>query len=80
MHKNHAWKKQRADNSSEYPQYILGSGPLNLKILRCDVFGFSGAGTSAPARLLMLIEIIAKRAFSRTTLLISASQRLSQHL
>jgi hypothetical protein len=52
--------------------------PTHLKTLFYFVFGFSGAGTAAPARLLMPKEIDAGRAFNRTTLLISSA--LSQHI
>jgi len=66
-------KPARQKAKSEQLYSIYWSGPLNLKTL-CDfVFGFSGAGTAAPARLLMPKEIDAKRAFNRTALLVSAS-------
>src|SRR5262245_36602468 len=68
-------KKQRASHSQQLPE--RPARPKNPLIF---CFGFSGAGTSAPARLLMPKEIDAGRAFNRTALLISASQLLSQHI
>ena len=68
-------KKRRAGNSTA----LRWSGPLDQKTLFDSVFGFLGAGTSAPARLLTSKEITDCQAYNRTALLISVSQRPNGH-